>query len=183
MIEVVVLILVLVASVCVIGRTVHTLKPIKNKDWETKKREMAKLFGDASSHIEIVTDLAREFFASPPILESLEKAAKRGVQIRVVYDPNGYKLNEVKELQKLVEAGLVKAVEAKQAFTKENDRHVMEIDGTWARLETYHPAKQMVEGEAQARIYQSPAIARFVEERFNRRWEQAISHSDNGVGD
>lgn len=183
MVELVVLLLVVIGSMCIIGWTVHSLKPVKNKDWETKKREMARLFDGASSHIDIVTDLATEFFADPRIIESLRNAAERGVRIRIVCDPNGYKLNELEGLKNLVKSGLVNVAEAKQAFTEANDRHVMEVDGTWARLETYHPAKQMVEGAAQARIYRSPVIARFVEEKFNRRWEQSMVHSGTGVGD
>lgn len=183
MVELVVLLLVLVGSMCIIGRTVDALRPRKNEEPETFLREMLKIFDRASRHIEIVTDLAREFYADPRLLESFEKAANRGVQIRVVYDPNGYKLNELEGLQKLVEAGSVKAVEAKQAFTKKEDRHVMEIDGIWARLETYHPAKQMVEAAAKARIYRSPVIARFAEEEFKRQWEHSIGHNDDGAGD
>jgi len=183
MVELVVLLLVIVGSMCIIGQTAHTLRPRKNQDAEESIREMVKLFDSASRHIEIVTDLAPEFFANPSLLDSFEKAAKRGVQIRLVYDPNGYKLNEVEGLEKLVKAGLIKAVEAKQAFTKEKDRHVMEIDGTWARLETYHPAKQMVEAAAKARIYRSPVIARFAEEEFKRQWEHSIGHNDDGAGD
>jgi hypothetical protein len=180
MVELVVLLLVLIGSMCIIGRTVHTLRPRKNQEPETSVREMLKVFDGASGHIDILTDLAPEFFADVRILESFEKAAKRGVQIKLVYDPNGYRLNDLEGLQKLVEAGLVKAVKAKQAFTKEKDRHVMEIDGTWARLETYHGAKEKLGKAFQARIYRSPVIARFAEEEFNRQWEQ--SRSANGYG-
>lgn len=182
MVELVVLLLVVVGSICIIGWNVHTLRPGKNREPEASIRGMVKVFNSASRHIEIVTDLAPEFFADPRLLESFEKAARRGVEIRVVYDPDGYKLNELEGLQKLVEAGLVNAAEAEQAFTKEKNRHVMEIDGMWTRLETYHPAKQMVEAGAEARIYRSPVIAHFAEEEFERQWEHSIGHSDDGAG-
>ena len=169
--ELIVLVPILVLSAWTTFHTIGTLSPRKNQGWQVKIEEMTKLFNSASDHIHIVTDLSREFFTDSVVLESLREATKRGVHVRIVHDPNGYQLNELVGLQNLIEGGLIEARQAKQSFTRETVRHVMEIDGRWARLETYHPPKQMVHAGADARIYRSPAVAHFAEVEFNRAWE------------
>jgi len=183
MIEIVVLSSIIILSTGLIYYTVYISSPKKNRNWEVKVREMSKLFNSASNHIGIATDLSPEFFADPRITESLGQAAQRGVQVRIVYDPAGYQLKELDDLQKLVKARLIEARKAKKAFTKETARHVMEIDGEWARLETYHPAKQMVEAGADARIYRSPAVAYFAESEFNRLWQNSVGQRGNSTRD
>jgi len=144
---------------------------------------MLKIFDVASERIDIMTDLPPPFFDDPRILESFKNAAERGARIRVVWDPNGYTLDESKGLQKLEEVGLVKVARAKRAFTKEKDRHVMEVDGMWARLETYHPPKRVLETGAQARIFRSPVVAHLARQEFERHWKQSISHNDDTCRD
>lgn len=180
MLEAIIIFTTVILSIGLIWWTFHT-SGFKNRDWETKIQEMVKVYDSALNHIEIVTDLAREFFADKRVLESLKKAAERGVQIRIVYDPAGYNLEELEDLQKLAEAGLVEVRKANQAFTKETARHVMEIDGRWARLETYHPAKQMIEAGVGARIYQSPAIAFFAGGEFDRVWKSSVDGHGDGA--
>jgi phosphatidylserine/phosphatidylglycerophosphate/cardiolipin synthase-like enzyme len=172
MIEIIVASAIVIVSIGLIFYTLHTSSPKRNHDWKTKIREMSKIFNDASDHIYIKTDLATQFFGDTGITDSLEKAAKRGVKIRIVYDPAGYQLDEeqLSGLRNLIRARRIKARKAKEAFTKENDRHIMEIDGAWARLETFHPARQMIEAKADARIYHSPIVAYFAKEEFDKLW-------------
>jgi hypothetical protein len=170
MLEFVVSCLTLIAVSIVITLTLRALR-MPDTDFPTKKKELLKLFNTANSNIHIVTDLDSRFFGDEKVITTLKKAAERGVEIKIVCDPEGDKIAEIPKLERLANKGLIEVKEAKEPFSVRKIHHCMVVDEKAARLETYHRPKKFGEGEGKGSIYRVPRVALFAEREFKKEWE------------
>lgn len=143
-------------------------------DFEAKREKLLKLFNSSNKTINITTDLDTRFFGDDKIAESLKNAAGRGVKIKILYDPDGYKLTEISKLEELVNKGHIEAKEAKEPFEIGKVHHYMIIDERAARLETYHLPKAFGDGVSKGKIYNVPKVALYAEHKFNEQWGRSV---------
>lgn len=143
-------------------------------DFETKLKKLKKLFNSAKRTIHITTDLDIRFFGKEEIIESLKNAAERGVEVEILFDPEGYKIAEIPKLEEFVNKGLINAKEAKEPFEIKKVHHYMIIDERVARLETYHLPKEFGDGVSRGIIYSVPRVALYAEREFNEQWKQKV---------
>ncbi len=173
MLEVVVVCITLIIGGAIIVSMLKALA-MNDSDFEKKRKELLKLFNSAKSTIHITTDLDIRFFEKEEIIESLKNAAERGVEVKILSDPKGYKIAEMPKLEELVNKGLINVTEAKEPFKIRKLHHYMIIDKRAARLETYHPPKGFGNGKSKGVIYNVPRVALYAEHEFNEQWEQRL---------
>jgi sugar-specific transcriptional regulator TrmB len=76
--------------------------------------EGKQFFDEAQKELLIVTDLDKKFFSNPQIVEHLESAVARGVEIHMIYDPRvNLEKNETPAIKKMIDGEEIKAKVAK----------------------------------------------------------------------
>jgi len=172
--------LVFVASCITVGAVgiviILTLRTLKKTDtnFPTKKKELLRLYNSANREIHIITDLDNRFFGDQEVINSLKNAAERAVEIKILTDPEGDKINQIPILKELADTGLIDVKEAKETFESRKVHHTMVIDRRAARLETYHRPKKFGEGEGIGAIYRIPRVALFAEHKFEKEWKELV---------
>jgi len=147
------------------------LNGIRDRNMKDKVKEFEKAFKRARQYIHIQTDMNKEFFDDPKIVQAFKKVAtkKDPVEIKILVDPEGEKLENTPRLKGLVDQGLLNVKIAKEPFRKTATPHCFVIDGRAVRIEDYHePLNEDIRGIFW-RNY--PRLANDVETMFSKSWE------------
>lgn len=105
-----------------------------NREEEDTKKESAVLFKKAKNSINIVAgNVNSAFYNDSLIVDAIQSAVERGVNVRIAYDPHALQSRRVK-------SAVLKIPKVEVWKLKESpDRHIMIVDGKHVRIEQKHP--------------------------------------------